>query len=85
MRKTPSYLKGLAETRARAHGDTIRLGKIRDEIHAKLEEAKFLVESCDRLIVQYDSRLNPTLIQPVGAWQGRYGKRGALTEAISRS
>jgi hypothetical protein len=84
MRKTPSYLKGLAETRARAAGDIQRLKKIQEEVAQKLAQAQDELEACDRLIRKYDARLNPELIQPIRAWQGRYGKRGALQATIKR-
>jgi len=76
MKKTPSYLKGLAETHARAVGDVVRLEKLFSEISAKLTESKANLAACDRLIRKFDARLNPTLIVPIHAWQGRYGKRG---------
>lgn len=84
MRKTPSYLKGLAETRARAAGDVERYQEILDEVSAKLAEAKAVVAACDRLVVKFDSRLNPALIQPIRAWKGRYGKRGQLSASIAQ-
>lgn len=40
MRKTPSYLKGLAEDRARADGDAIRLQGLRDELAPAVAEAQ---------------------------------------------
>lgn len=39
MRKTPSHLKGLAETRARADGDIHRIQRLRAEIDPKRAEA----------------------------------------------
>lgn len=82
MHKTPSYLKGLAETRARAAGDVQRYQKLQVEVSAKLVESQAELEACDRLIRKFDGRLKPALIQPVRAWKGRYGMRGALTDAI---
>jgi hypothetical protein len=84
MRKTPSYLKGLAETRARSAGDVARLRKLYEEIGQKLEEAQAEQAACDRLIQKYDSRLEPSRIPNINGWQGRYGKRGALRAAILR-
>lgn len=84
MRKIPAYLKGLAETRARAHGYWLRLKKIHDEVAQKLREAEALMASCDRLIRTFDNRLDPTLVEPIKAYKGRYGKHGALTEAVKR-
>jgi hypothetical protein len=52
MRKTPSYLKALAKTCARAAGDVVRLSDIRDEVTAAQGE----LAACDRLIQKYDAR-----------------------------
>lgn len=80
MRKTPSYLKGLAETRARAAGDVQRFKRLYEEIGQKLAKAERDLAACDLLIKRFDERLDPGLIHPIRAWQGRYGKRGALLE-----
>lgn len=82
MRKTPSYLKGLAETRARAAADVLRYQQVIDEITVNLNKAKAEIDACDQLIKKFDERLDPALIEPVLHWKGRYGKRGALREAI---
>lgn len=82
MRKTPSYLKGLAETRARVDGDLQRYQKIYDEVGQKLAEARAELAACDRLIRKFDPRLNPERIEPIQAWKGRYGKRGQLKASI---
>lgn len=82
MQKTPSYLKGLAETRARAAGEVERYSALMSELQVRLDKSKAELESCDRLIQRFDVRLDPTQIRPIHAWQGRYGKRGALKAAI---
>lgn len=82
MRKTPSYLKGLAETRARVAADVRRYQQLYEEIGEALEKAKAELTACDTLIRKYDERLNPDLIEPIKAWKGRYGKRGARNEVI---
>jgi len=79
MRKTPSHLKGLAETRARSAGDVQRLQKLYEEVGKKLTEATAEVDACDRLIRKFDERLNPELIKPIRAWKGRYGNRGTFS------
>ena len=84
MQRTPSYLKGLAETRARAAGDVERLKQLHTEIARLLESAKAEVASCDLLIRKFDKQLDPTKIPPIRAWKGRYGKRGAFREAVLR-
>src|SRR4051812_13865695 len=84
MRKTPSYLKGLAETRARVAADVERFQQIQQEVAQKLEQAQDELAACDRLIRKYDHRLNPEAIAPIRSWQGRYGKRGKLQDTIKR-
>ena len=84
MKKTPSYLKGLAETRARAAAEVQYLQKLVDELSRDLTTAQAELDACDRLIRKYDERLNPTLIEPIRAWKGRYGPRGKLKETIIR-
>ena len=105
MRKTPSYLKGLAETRARVAGDLQRHEKQHSQLEVTLNatkadlerhqrrytgvckglaEAKADLESCDRLIRKFDDRLDPSQIEPIHAWKGRYGKRGGLKEMIDQ-
>lgn len=82
MRKTPSYLKGLAETRARAARDVQCYQQLVDELQTRLAQAQAELAACDTLIRKFDERLDPDMIDPVNHWQGRYGKRGALKEAI---
>lgn len=82
MRKTPSYLKGLAETRARVAAEVQRYQKLQDEIGQALATAQAELDACDRLIRKFDERLNPELIHPIKAWKGRYGARGNLRQAL---
>lgn len=82
MQKVPSYLKGLAETRARVDAECDRLERLHAEIGQRLTEAQAERDACDRLIKKYDGRLDPATITPIRAWQGRYGKRGALKQAV---
>jgi hypothetical protein len=55
-KKVRSYLKGLAENRARTASDIIRFERLAEEIAKRLAEAKADLASCDRLIKKYDSR-----------------------------
>lgn len=82
MRNTPSYLKGLAESRARAARDVQCYQQLVDEPQTRLAQAQAELAACDTLIRKFDDRLDPDLIDPVNHWQGRYGKRGALRDAI---
>jgi hypothetical protein len=62
MKKTPSYLKGLAETRARLAGDIERYERVSNEIAEKLVLARRELEACDLLIRRFDGRLDPNKI-----------------------
>ncbi|MBT9538311.1 hypothetical protein [Thiobacillus sp.] len=84
MRKTPSYLKGLAETRARVSAEVLRYEQILNEVGQALEKGRAELTACDTLIKKFDDRLDPRLIAPIKAWKGKYGKRGALQDAIIR-
>ena len=81
MRKTHSYLKGPAETRARADGDAQRLQQVLKEVKRKLAEATATRDSCDLLIRKFDRRLDPSQIAPIRATKGKYGKHGGLIGA----
>jgi len=82
MRKTPSYLKGLAETRARVANDVLCFQQLIAELQEKLTCAQTELDACDTLIRKFDDRLDPNQVEPIKGWQGRYGKRGALRAAI---
>ena len=81
-KKIRSYLKGLAENRARAAGDIIRFERIAAEVNEKLTNARLDVESCDRLIKKYDARLKPERIGPIRVWPHHKGKRGELKNLL---
>ena len=80
--KVPSYLKGLAETRARVAAEVGQLTAVRDDAVAKLAKLQAELDACDLLIRKFDGRLNPVQIAPVRAWKWRYGKRGAMRAAL---
>jgi hypothetical protein len=81
-KKVRSYLKGLAENRARAAGDVIRFEGMVAEVTQRLAEARLDLESCDRLIKKYDPRLQPECIVPIRVWPHHKGKRGGLREKL---
>jgi hypothetical protein len=81
-KKVRSYLKGLAENRARAAGDIARLEAMAAQVATALAEARLDLESCDRLIKKYDPRLRPERIEPVREWRHHKGKRGDLRKLL---
>jgi len=82
MKKTPSYLKGLAEDRARAAGDVERYVKIAKDVADALETARATLAACDLLIRRIDGRLNPDEIPPIRAHKYYGGARGKLRDSV---
>jgi hypothetical protein len=82
MKKTPSYLKGLAEDRARAAGDVERYVKIAKDVADALEAARATLAACYLLIRRIDARLNPEEIPPIRAHKYYGGVRGKLRDTV---
>jgi hypothetical protein len=82
MKKTPSYLKGLAETRARAAGEVQRYEKIAADVDDLLRKARDALAACDLLIVRFDARLSPEDIEPIRPPKFYGGKRGQLRNTV---
>jgi hypothetical protein len=83
MKKTPSYLKGLAETRARAAGEVTRYEKIAADVDDLLRKARDALAACDLLIVRFDARLSPEDIEPIRPPKFYGGKRGQLRKTVT--
>jgi hypothetical protein len=82
MKKTPAYLKGLAETRARAAGEIQRYERIAKDVADILETSRKALEACDILIRTFDRRLNPGDIEPIRVNKFYGGKRGKLRDTV---
>lgn len=82
MQRLSPLMKGLVETRARADAECTRLPQLIDDLTAQLHKAQVERDSCDQLITKLNSQIQPRQIDPIHAWQGRYGKRGAFKQAI---
>jgi hypothetical protein len=82
MKKTPSYLKGLVEDRARAAGDVERYEKIAKDVADALERARATLAACDMLILRIDARLLPGEIVLIRSKKSYGGKRGKLRNTV---
>lgn len=105
--RTAPYLKGLAETRARADAEyqnaleavahrtdyqrqvtaayetkSATTQKAIQQATAQAQAALRARSACDQLIRKLNQGFDPALIAPVNAWQGRYGRRGALGRMV---
>lgn len=83
MKKLPSYLKGLVESRARSAGDIERLEHLRALIEEEIAAARRRQEAADILIREVDPLLEPSQIQPITPRKGRYGQvKAAILEVV---
>lgn len=83
MPRTHPYLRGLAETRARADSQCSTLANQLATLSSRLEIARIERDACDSLIRKFNPTLLPEAIQPITEGQRtQYGQRGALTKAI---
>lgn len=82
MKHTPAALKWLAEKRARIAHQLDQARRIASEHAKRIESLELDLESLDRSIRLYDSNIDPSVIEPVNGWKGRYGKRGGLQETV---
>lgn len=83
MKPTPSPLKWMAEKRARTLGAFERAVVRADALNANVARLQGDLAALDQTIVVWNARLNPTKIDAIHAWKGRYGSRGALRDAIA--
>ena len=87
MSKLSPTHKWLVEKRARVQGAlehrtrALQLTVARAE--PKLEKLRKDVEALDIALQIYDSKFTGESLPPVHAWQGKYGKRGALKAFMS--
>lgn len=83
MPRTHPYLRGLAETRARADSQCSSLTAQLATLAYRLEKARTERDACDSLIRKFNPKLLPEAIQPITEGQRtQYGQRGALTKVI---
>jgi len=75
-------MKGLVETRARVDAECIRLSSRIADLTVQLDKSRAERDSCDQLITKFNNRIRVSQIEPINAWQGRYGKRGNLKQAL---
>jgi hypothetical protein len=72
----------MAEKRARKVSEFEKAAERARVMNARVAVLVADIAALDRALAIRDPALNPSLIGSVNGWQGRYGKRGALREAI---
>lgn len=82
VKNTPSALKWLAEKRARIANDLLYVEKLCADLDRRRASLRDDIAALDRTLCLYDSRIDPSKIQPIRAFKGRYGARGGMTAAI---
>lgn len=83
MKKTPSALKWLAEKRARIAGDLVHMEGLLAELQEQVTRLSGELTVLDGTLAIYDSTIDANAIEPIKAWKGRYGPRGAFQQALA--
>jgi hypothetical protein len=81
-KKTPSYLKGLFEDRARAAGEVDRYQRIARDVAEILATSQKALEALDTVIRRFDARLTPEDIKPIRCPKSYGGKRGQRKDTV---
>lgn len=84
MKKMPSALKWLAETRARTAHQLAESERVQAAVLARTEKLREELTALDRTLTIYDPELQPEKVQAVRGHRPHYGQRGNLTAAIAR-
>jgi hypothetical protein len=84
VKKTPPYLKHLAESRARAAGEVSRRLEIVQDAVASLGVSQGALDELDLRIRTFEARLNPADIAPIRAHKLYPGSRGLLKKTVSK-
>jgi hypothetical protein len=84
VKPTPPALKWLAEKRARIAGKLDQRERTLTELQSRVAKLRDDLAALDRTLSVYDSQIDALAIQPVYAWKGKYGKRGALKQFIAQ-
>lgn len=84
MKKTPSALKWLAETRARLAHDLADSERIQAVVVTRTAKLRDDLAALDRTLTIYDPAIRPENVEGVQAHRAAYGKRGNLIGAIER-
>jgi hypothetical protein len=84
MKKTPSALKWLAETRARTAHDLAESERVQTAVVARVARLREELAALDRTMTVFDPGIEPARVQAVQGHRPEYGQRGNLTGAIGR-
>lgn len=82
MKKTPSALKWLAETRARLAFELADSERIQATVVTRTAKLSDDLAALDRTLTIYDPAIRPENLEGVQAHRAAYGKRGNLIGAI---
>lgn len=82
VKKLSSTVRRLAERHARLQGEVLRLQAVADETAGKLLRSRAHLDAVTLVLPTFERRVQPALIEPLCAFEQRYGKRGALLKVI---
>ncbi len=80
--RRPSVVTALVRARAKFAGDIERNERLIAALQSDTAVLRQKLASADAMLVHYDQRIDPKRIPALNSWEGKYGKRGALKEAV---
>jgi hypothetical protein len=83
-RRTPAFLAGLIDRRARADSQVQRLTAMLVDLQAELTEAHAHLEACDALLKSDYAGVEVAQVRAINGWMGRHGKRGVIAATIRK-
>lgn len=74
-----SHLDELVQAHQR---EQARIQKEITRAQSQAQQALLARQACDQLILNLQKNIDPSHIEPINAWQGKYGQRGTLGQAV---
>lgn len=82
MKRLTSTVRQLAERHARLQAEAALLERLVAELPERLARVHANLAAVTLLLPAFDRRVDPSCIQPIAGWAGRYGERGSLRATI---
>jgi hypothetical protein len=80
--RRPTAAKWLIDKHAQLAGDIRRYERLMAELADALAQARSKLAALQVTLREFDKGIDPAAIPPRNAWAGKYGRRGALKQAV---
>ena len=77
-----SVVRQPADRRARLNDEASLLARLASAVAEPVWKIRAKLDAVATLLPSFHTRADPSLIEPIAAWQGRFGKGVALRDAL---